>query len=333
MSFCSSPERKTILPAGPASAPRSALPMSSAGRHIWRPPPWRRHDGSSARAAGARQTGRRSARRCSQSGGPAQQASQCRLLLVMHLPPFCVPRVCLRRAATDWFGALGDRPPQLERMMSRGGGTTFSGAAFGALMRRSRGSAASSPISRAPIAMVVSAGRQCGRLGDVVEADDGAVAAGDQPAVGEAEHERRRRRRRCSRAWRSDRRPAAEQRHTARGALLAGRQAIDDRADRQAIARQRLAIGDRRGRAPARPAGRRRRKAMRLCPSRMRCSAASVMPTAEVGADVIGCSAADPPQHLHDGQAGPVPALDDVGSVPSAGRAAGRRRGARACAR
>ena len=74
-------------------------------------------------------------------------------------------------------------------MTSFGGRTMLSGEPSGDLIRRSNRRALSSPISRAPMATLVNAGPVHRAFGDIVEADDGRVAAGREPQIGKTEHD------------------------------------------------------------------------------------------------------------------------------------------------
>ncbi len=152
----------------------------------------------------------------------------------------CFPLPCLR----DLTRAVESlQRPQLSRTMSFGGKTMHSASPFGASMRRNRSSAASRPMSRAPMATVVSAGRCMRAFRNVVEADHGDVAA--RRKAGSARPNMTPRAQRSLwqiiRAWRRASR-LKQLGHRARPAL-AGWQTIDDRPDRQTKSLQELAEG------------------------------------------------------------------------------------------
>src|SRR5580658_9055771 len=173
---------------------------------------------------------------------------------------------------------FGDRAPQLERMMSFGGRMMLSGEPSGDLMRRRSSRAASSPISRAPMATVVKAGRCIAPSGILSKPITATSRPGSRP-----------------RSIRPSMTPSAQRslwHSTAVGAVALSWKSWPAAAAPPSRVGRQLTIGPtgnpKRGRMARKAsvrsrAGDTRRapptKAMRLCPSRIKCSAASVMPS------------------------------------------------------
>ena len=149
------------------------------------------------------------------------------------------------------------------------------------------------------------------RLRNIVEADHRAVLAGDEPAIAEPDEDADG----AKVVVADDRRrvaPAADEQALDRPlALLAGGQAIDDRSDRQAVPRQRLAIGLR---AVA------RRRSVPSAADERNATVAELdqmfggqpHAEAEVGADMVMVAPPEATQDLDDRHIEPMQTLDDL---------------------
>ena len=174
-----------------------------------------------------------------------------------------------------------------------------SGAPSGDFTRRSKRLAASSPIRRASDGD----GRQRRPMhrafGDVVETDDCDVAARPEPAIDEADHDPERAEIVMAKNGGRLVRSCPEQSPDRFRAVLPGRHAVDDRAERQPVARQGLV-------ERLRPVARRRNPPSAADegdplvaePDQVLGGESHTEP--KIRADMIGVLRPSPPQHLND---------------------------------
>src|SRR5205823_1204821 len=150
------------------------------------------------------------------------------------------------------------------------------------------------------------------RFGDIVKADNGDIAAGDQPAVGQTKHDAE-----CTYVVVAKHRSrigrfAAQQDIDRTGAFLARRQAVDDRAFREAMAGKRLAIAGiaiacRRGAPSAADKG------DALVAEADEMFGGKRDAEAKIGADMIALALADAAKDLHDRDSRLAEAIHELG--------------------
>ena len=304
MSFCSSPERKTIF-----------LPASGFGALVGPFPGGLRAGVFGDRGLGVGNDvgeGRRS-RQESATAKTAPHAIERLARWLLHVLS-SLSRVQGLRCSS----LTGECCAAARRTISLGGRTMLSGAPSGDLTRRSRRRAASSPIWRAPMSTVVSAGRCMAPSGMLSKPTTATSRPGGSPRstrptmnAERAEVVVAEDRGRLVGAPRNSRPTALRPLRGSAGSRRSGRSAI-----RTAPAsRDRPAPG----RAPAtRDARRRRRRS--VVPEADQVLGGQRHAEPEVGADMIRALASDSPQHLHDGQALPAQPLDDSASGALGGR-------------